>query len=146
MKIYKFLYNRINRATKNWASQFFLRLSGNIFEIYRDNGENLGICSAITYIEYERNIHVFNWAISCRYFEIGLEEYILIYIYTLWDKRRITFTFDNTGFNGKTIELMEKYKKIFIKDNNDKNIYFIPDFLSLSDMMFNTNLKRYCNE
>lgn len=37
MKIYKFLYNRINRATKNWASQFFLRLSGNIFEIYRDN-------------------------------------------------------------------------------------------------------------
>lgn len=117
-----------------------------LFEIYRDNGENLGICSAITYIEDERNIHVFNWAISCRYFEIGLEEYILMYISTLWDKRRITFTFDNTGFNGKTIELMEKYKKIFIKDNNDKNIYFIPDFLSLSDMMFNTNLKRYCNE
>ena len=38
MKIYKFLYNsRINRDTKNWASQFFLKLSGNIFEIYRNN-------------------------------------------------------------------------------------------------------------
>ena len=46
------------------------------FEMYRLNGENLGICSAITYSKQNSSCSILNWAISCRYFEIGLEEFI----------------------------------------------------------------------
>ena len=117
-----------------------------IFEIYRDNGENLGVCSAVTYAENKQNIHVLNWAISCRYFEIGLEEYILMYIFALANNRTITFAFDDTGFNGKAIELIEKYKDIFIENDKDGNICFVPNRQSINDMQLNTNLKEYCNE
>lgn len=115
-----------------------------VFELYRDSGENLGICSAVTYTENAQNIHVLNWAISCRYFEIGLEEYILMYISTLANRRAITFAFNDTGFNGKVIELIEKYKDNLIRKYG--NIYFIPNNRSLNDMQLNTNLKEYCNE
>ena len=115
-----------------------------VFEIYRDNGENLGVCSAVTFTEDEQNVHVLNWAISCRYFEIGLEEYILMYILALANKRTITFAFTGTGFNGKVIELIERYKNNFIRKNG--NICFIPNDQLLDEMLLNTNLKEYCNE
>lgn len=116
-----------------------------IFEIYRSNGENLGVCSAVTYAENKQNIHVLNWAISCRYFEIGLEEYILMYICALANNRTITLAFDDTGFNGKAIELIDKYKDIFIENDKDGNICFVPNRQSINDMQLNTNLKEYCN-
>ena len=115
------------------------------FEIYRDNGENLGICSAVTYTENKQNIYVLNWAISCRYFEIGLEEYILIYILKLANKRTITFAFHDTGFNGKVVELIERYGNSFIRNNNG-NICFAPNSQSINDIQLNTNLKEHCNE
>lgn len=117
-----------------------------VFEIYRDNGENLGVCSAVTYTTNEQNIHVLNWAISCRYFEIGLEEYILMYIKTLSGRRSIMFTFNDTGFNGKALALIEKYKNNFIKNDTNENIYFAPNIQSINDILLNTNLKEYCNE
>lgn len=117
-----------------------------VFEIYRDNGENLGICSAVTYTEDEQEVHVLNWAISCRYFEIGLEEYILMYIFILSGGRPIIFTFNDTGFNGKTIALIEKYKSGFIKTEKGGDVCFIPNIQLMNDMLHNTNLKEYCNE
>lgn len=117
-----------------------------VFEIFRNNGENLGICSAVTYTENEREVHVLNWAISCRYFEIGLEEYILMYIHTLSGRRSVKFAFNDTGYNGKAVELIEKYKGDFIKGDTDENIYFAPNIQSISDIKHNTNLKEYCNE
>lgn len=117
-----------------------------VFEIYRDNGENLGICSAVTYTENEQEIHVLNWAISCRYFEIGLEEFILMYIAVLSGRRSIKFTFNDTGFNGKAEELIEKYKGAFIKNDTDENVYFTPNNQSINDIQRNTNLKEYRNE
>ena len=115
-----------------------------IFEIYRDSGENLGICSALTFTEADDSIYVLNWAISCRYFEIGLEEYILMFILTFANKRAITFDFNDTGFNGKVITLIEKYKNSFIMKNG--KICFVPNGQSISDIHHNTNLKEYCNE
>lgn len=117
-----------------------------IFEMYRDNGENLGICSAITYTENGDEIRILNWAISCRYFEIGLEEYILMYIFVLSGGRPIPFAFNDTGFNGKTIELMGKYKSSFVKRDKDETVLFVPNSQSINDMQLNTNLKKYCNE
>ena len=77
----------------------------------------MGICSALTFTEADDSIYVLNWAISCRYFEIGLEEYILMFILTFANKRAITFDFNDTGFNGKVITLIEKYKNSFIMKN-----------------------------
>ncbi len=115
-----------------------------VFEIYKDNGEKLGICSAITYADNEENIHILNWAVSCRYFEIGLEEYILIYIFALANKRVITFAFNNTGFNKKAVELIEKYETYFIR--KDGSVLFKSSRQLISYIQQNTNLKEYCNE
>lgn len=140
------LYAKSNQFKFSEKKEHYEKSRSLIFEIYRDNGENLGICSAVTYAENKQNIHVLNWAISCRYFEIGLEEYILMYIFALANNRTITFAFDDTGFNGKAIELIEKYKDIFIENDKDGNICFVPNRQSINDMQLNTNLKEYCNE
>lgn len=140
------LYAKSNQFKFAGKNEVYEGCKSLVFEIYRDNGENLGICSAITYTENEQEVQVLNWAISCRYFEIGLEEYILMYIYTLSGKRSVKFTFNDTGCNGKTIELIEKYKGNFIKDDMDEDIYFTPNIQSISDIQHNTNLKEYCNE
>jgi FkbH-like protein len=140
------LYAKSNQFKFSEKKEHYEKSRSLIFEIYRDNGENLGVCSAVTYAENKQNIHVLNWAISCRYFEIGLEEYILMYIFALANNRTITFAFDDTGFNGKAIELIEKYKDIFIENDKDGNICFVPNRQSINDMQLNTNLKEYCNE
>ena len=138
------LYAKSNQFKFSETKENYEKCKSLVFEIYRDNGENLGICSAITYTENELNIHILNWAISCRYFEIGLEEYILLYLYALASRRTITFSFNDTGFNGKAVELIDKYKSIFI--NNDRRIYFQPDIQSIREMRINTNLKEYKHE
>ena len=116
------------------------------FELYKDNGENLDICSTITYTDNEQGVHVLNWAISCRYFEIGLEEYILRYLLALSNGRPITFAFNDTGDNKKVVELIEKYKSGFVKIDGNGSLRFIPDIQLLNDMSSNTNLKEYCDE
>ena len=139
------LYAKSNQFKFTDKKEFYNGCKSLVFEIYRDNGENLGICSAVTYMEDGKNVHVLNWAISCRYFEIGLEEYILLYIITLSDKRAITFTFNNTSYNGKAVSLIEKYKNNFIK-NKDGNLIFLTNVQSINNIRLNTNLKEYCNE
>ena len=88
----------------------------------------------------------FKFSEKKQYFEIGLEEYILMYIFALANNRTITLAFDDTGFNGKAIELIDKYKDIFIENDKDGNICFVPNRQSINDMQLNTNLKEYCNE
>lgn len=89
------------------------------FEICRENGENLGICSAITYtISYDTFL-IHNWAISCRYFEIGLEEFILRYIQNIANANKILINYQYSEYNQKVRELLDKYSDAF--KNNDKN-------------------------
>lgn len=86
------------------------------FEICRTNGENLGICSAITYSDSNSSMcGILNWAISCRYFEIGLEEFIILYLLKNIPKKEIYFACQlNTG-NQKVQEFINKYYgKIFL--------------------------------
>lgn len=142
----KRLYAKSNQFKFSERKEAYEKCKSLVFEIYRDNGENLGVCSAITYVKNEQTIHVLNWAISCRYFEIGLEEYILMYIFTFANNRTITFTFDDTGFNGKAIEFIQKYKNCLIRNDKEGNIYFIPDTQSINNIRHNTNLKKYCDE
>lgn len=117
-----------------------------VFEMYRDNKENLGICSSLTLIETEQNIRILNWAISCRYFEIGLEEFILMHILTMSSGRQIIFSFEDTGFNNKTISLLRKYKHGFSKIDNGCMLCFSPDKKLTTTIRNNTNLKYLENE
>ena len=69
-----------------------------------------------------------------------------MYISSLSDNRHIRFTFNDIGFNEKTVELIEKYKSGFIRMDNGGNLRFIPNAQLMNSMLFNTNLKEYRNE
>lgn len=113
------------------------------FTLYRTNGEQLGICSALTYKENDQKFHVLNWAISCRYFGIGLEEYILLHLASMAGTRPITFAFEDSKLNGKAAALLEKYSNIFVQDNEHQNVLFAPDAQAINEIKLNTLLKDY---
>lgn len=112
------------------------------FEICRENGENLGICSAITYTNSIDTFHIHNWAISCRYFEIGLEEFILMYIQKIASASKIFINYQHSEYNQKVRELLAKYSVAF--KNNDKNdkIEIIISKEIEDKMNNNTNLRK----
>jgi len=113
--------------------------------MFRDNGENLGICSAMTYTLTDQSLIINNWAISCRYFEIGLEEFILQYIINLSAGKPIYFTFQRTGTNQKVLNLLERYPSAFfeIKENI---LNFVVTNNIYEKLCNNTNLKEKKNE
>jgi FkbH-like protein len=111
------------------------------FEICRENGENLGICSAITYTNSNDSFHIHNWAISCRYFEIGLEEFILMYIQKIANASKIFINYQHSEYNQKVRELLAKYSVAFNNDKNDKIEIIISK--EIEDIMNNnTNLRK----
>lgn len=110
------------------------------FEIIRENGENLGICSAITYSQTVETLHIHNWALSCRYFEMGLEEYILLYIHNLAKPKKLLIDYEETEYNQKVRELLTKYSDIFHYDIENKQIEIILTNESVNNIYQNTNL------
>ena len=110
------------------------------FEIYRENGENLGICSSITYTLSYDTFLIHNWAISCRYFEIGLEEFILKYIQKIANANKIFINYEQSEYNQKVSELLAKYPDVF-KNNYKNDIIEIIFTKEITDKMNNnTNL------
>ncbi|MEX6689684.1 HAD-IIIC family phosphatase [Danxiaibacter flavus] len=111
------------------------------FEIIRENGENLGICSAITFSNTYDTFHIHNWAISCRYFEIGLEEFILLYIQKMADTNTILINHQPSEYNQKVSEMLAKYSDAF-KNNGKKDsmeIIFTKEIVD--NINNNTNLR-----
>lgn len=88
------------------------------FEIYRSNGENLGVCSAITYSVLGEACSILNWAISCRYFEIGVEEFVILHLISL-GFREIHFACQFRENNSKIQEFIDKYYGNVITDSCD---------------------------
>lgn len=137
----KRLYAKSNQFKTNFAiiSQSAEERSL-IFEIYRDNGEYLGICSALTYMVDADNFEVAEWAISCRYFEIGLEEFILLYVGQMADFKNVFFHFECNDLNTKAQELFDKYiGYCATSENSFVAINYNRDFINL--LQSNTNLK-----
>jgi FkbH-like protein len=95
------------------------------FEIIRENGENLGICSAITFSQTNDTFHILNWAISCRYFELGLEEFILLNIHKMTNSNNIFINYQQTEHNQKVCEMLEKYSDAFKKNENEDTVEII---------------------
>ena len=95
------------------------------FEIIRENGENLGICSAITFSQTNDTFHILNWAISCRYFELGLEEFILLNIHKMTNSNNMFINYQQTEHNQKVCEMLEKYSDAFKKNENEDTVEII---------------------
>lgn len=90
------------------------------YELMRENGGKLGICSTLTFSISQSNIHVHNWAISCRYFEIGLEESILLQLIRIAKERIILLDFQKSEYNQKAQEFINKYKEHILYSEEEK--------------------------
>ena len=106
----------------------------------RGNGENLGICSALTYIITNDALQILNWAISCRYFEIGVEEFILNYIHNISNKNKLFINYADSEKNQKVKEFMFKYSDAFITNNKKEMIEIIITKNILNKFDNNTNI------
>jgi len=111
------------------------------FEICRENGENLGICSAITFTHTYETLYIHNWAISCRYFEIGLEEFILRYIQNIANATKIFINYQHSEYNQKVSELLDKYSGAFKNDGKNEIIEIIFTNEIVHNINRNTNLR-----
>lgn len=135
------LYSKTNQFKFSQKDDHFDESTKSLyFEIIRENGENLGICSAISFHETSGVFHIHNWALSCRYFELGLEEFIMLYIYKMAKSNKISINFQQTEYNQKIIEMLEKYSSAF-KINQKEGlieIYFTEEIFQT--FYNNTNL------
>lgn len=89
------------------------------FELLRSNGENLGICSTITYSIDGSICSILNWAISCRYFGIGLEEFIILYLKNYLPKMSFQFACQFHKDNRKIQSFIDKYYGCVFSDSCD---------------------------
>jgi FkbH-like protein len=110
------------------------------FEIIRENGENLGICSAITFSRTNDIFHINNWAISCRYFELGLEELILLYIQKIANVNKIFFDHQHTEYNQKISEMIAKHADAFKENDKESTIEINFTAAIIDNFNKNTNL------
>lgn len=110
------------------------------FEIIREDGENLGICSAITFSQTNDTFQILNWAISCRYFELGLEEFILLYIHKMTNSNNIFINYQQTEHNQKVCEMLEKYSDAFKKNDNEDTVEIIFSKEIINTLNKSTNL------
>ena len=111
------------------------------FELFKNDGVNLGIAASISYINTYDTFHILNWAISCRFFEIGLEEFILNYLQETALKKKISINYRQTEDNQKVSELIAKYSDTF-NNSDDSDIFeiiFTKD--TLVNINDNTNLR-----
>jgi HAD superfamily phosphatase (TIGR01681 family) len=113
------------------------------FEIYRENGEILGVSSTITFTSSQDSICIHNWAISCRYFDLGLEEFILNFIIETNPGKRILFNYYDSKNNLKVEELLNRYPEILKISNNNTIIELYNNKEAIEKFCSNTNLRKH---
>lgn len=139
------LYSKSNQFKfSDYDDNFGKEAKSVYFEILRENGENLGICSAITYIITNGTVEIINWALSCRYFEIGVEEFILNFVHSIPNKNKIIINYSDSGINQKVRELILKYTDTFIS-NDEKTLEIILNKNILEKIGTNTNITEFKN-
>ena len=136
------LYSKSNQFKFSGNDDNFERNAKSFyFDIYRENGENLGICSAITYTTTEDTLVVTNWAVSCRYFQIGVEEFILLYLAKVADNKKIVIIYQQSEYNSKIKELLKKYADVFKKNGQGNTIKLEFTEVKINNIKNNTRLK-----
>ena len=88
---------------------------------------------------------IFNWALSCRYFEIGVEEFILNFIQSIANNNKVLINYADSGNNQKVSELVLKYSDAFIANNKKDMFEIIFTKNILEQIATNTNLTEFKN-
>jgi FkbH-like protein len=136
------LYSKSNQFKFSSKDDSFEKEAKSLyFEILRECGENLGICSAFTYTLTNDTLLIHNWAISCRYFEIGLEEFILSYIYKLSNGKKVLIYYLQSDYNQKIIDLIHNYSESFKIGEKSDNIEIIFTKQVVENFNNKTNLR-----
>ena len=136
----KELYNKSNQFKLISELIDFEHTQSLFFEIYRSNGENLGICSTLTYTILDNSAcGILNWAISCRYFEIGLEEFIILYLLESMGFKEVHFACQDNTKNLKAHTFIKKYYGVVFLDSGDN----IPadDDIAINHFEYDKNFK-----
>lgn len=127
------LYAKSNQFKLNQLDCIFCQEAKSLcFELFRKNGESLGICSCVTYFIANNECVLLNWAVSCRFFEIGVEESVLIYMLENIHNNVIAVCQFNDN-NQKVEKLMKRYFSSVVTDGgnsvtniDDRFIYSLP--------------------
>lgn len=118
------LYNKSNQFNMSQQNgNFDSGVNSVYFKISWSNGKDIGICSALSYTIDNDLIVVENWAISCRFFEIGLEELILICLIDKANGKRIMFKFNKNDDNGKATAMVTNNAEFRCVDGNTQIEY-----------------------
>lgn len=100
------------------------------------------ICSALTYSENNDEIIICNWVLSCRYFGIGVEEFVLLYILNkLKNGRKVFLNYSKSNSNQKVSEMIFKYSNMFFPRDEDNLIEFSPNEDGVNQLQSNTKLE-----
>lgn len=114
------------------------------FELFRDNGQSLGVAAALTYLESAEQLHIVNLAISCRFFGIGLEEFILSYLLKLAATKQILCDFVESELNLKAAVLINKYQDLFV-EAQDHQLKIVPNSHTVGKLQAATQLREKVN-
>lgn len=143
------LYSKSNQFKLSKKNANFTKETQSLyFELFRKTGETLGICSAISFYKHNDECFIYNWAISCRYFEIGLEEFVILYILNKYVDMNICFACQHNNMNQKVHEWIGKYYGSIITDSCDSvptdcdvfinHFDYVPPFKSLLSELINS--------
>jgi len=139
------LYAKSNQFKLMQKSEYGEDAKSFFFEIFRENGEPLGICSALTFTETQTALRINNWAISCRYFGIGLEEFILLYIASMAAGRKVYFSYQQTENNRKVQDMMRTYSEHFSETSSADLLELVCSDDMMNELKANTNLRTIQN-
>ncbi len=106
--------------------------------------ESIGIAAALSFSISDDQLHVYNWAISCRFFCIGLEEFILIYLANVAAFKTVIFDFIESDHNVKAAALINKYEGLFSFDTNGQ-LTLVHDQANLHKLNASTKLRERLN-
>ena len=140
------LYAKSNQFKLNQLNNILYKDAKSLyFELFRANGQSLGTCSSITYYVNDNECILLNWAISCRFFEIGLEEFVILYM--LENVRNgIDVIYQPKDINKRVASLIDKYYGSVISDDcssvpNDSMVFiqYLPCDYSVKSLLSDIN-------
>lgn len=138
------LYAKTNQFILNPGyCEFDERTISIVYNLHLETGEDVGVCSSITYKIDDDIFFLRNWSISCRFFGIGLEECIFESIVQLSKGKVIMIEYVQSLNNTKVKEWFMMYPSLFKMVSGGASLMLRVEGMSslISQMRSNTNLK-----
>jgi len=119
----------------NWSKKSSFCDGANVFyvKLFLRDGRELDIVSAFAITIESDRFFVENWAVSCGFFDIGLEDYIFGEMITMAEKyecKEIAFSYIEREENSRCKEFAMKYN---LNTNEDDSVLFTDDLPDLKE-------------